>query len=257
MNILLKEVKEKHRLCAVFRGKNINLPNQVASLIEEHWKRSLSKEKNLFCGEVFCVESIKETENGDTTIFLTKSDYAHYLATIDRVVPEKWYCKSLYTSVILITRDRFLVFGKKAGNTSSPGQVECTGGGVSERCIETDGSISLLGNAKSEIEEEFYLDPNDKYHILESFLIRFIKTGGDFGTVGIFFEARTPLLKYEFERFFSAKKEKEISLGKKPEFEELVFIQQTEGDVRSFLRQENIKRNDYMEVVLKKMVELK
>lgn len=254
MHIHLKNI-EGNKIRAVFQNRNIVLPKLTVSQIEDHWKKSASAGKNLFRGEVFCVEDIQEEKNGNTTIFLTKSDYVHYLATIDKIISEKQYCKSLYTSILLTTKDNYLVFGKKAGSTSSPGQLECAGGGVSEKYIKTDGVISLLENTENELGEELYLNPKNIKHITEPLSPRFLKTGGDFGTVGVFFETQTSFVRSEFEEFFSVGREKEIALGKHPEFESVVFIERTKEGARSFLEQ-NMKINDYMKAVLEEIVKL-
>ena len=58
--------------------RKINLPFKLREDIEKFWNKAIKENPNLYNGQEYAVERVKETEK-NIEISVVKSDYAHYL----------------------------------------------------------------------------------------------------------------------------------------------------------------------------------
>jgi hypothetical protein len=249
MKVVLDKIG-KRKLSVVLKKRTSALPKNIVSKIERHWSDSISGKRKLFRGSVLCAVSIEKNKSS-IRINVAESDYAHYLATLDGILPKKYNCRSVYTSIILYTTDNFLVLGEMDSHNSVPGQIQCPGGGITMEDLE-NGFFDFKSNAVKELAEEFYLDANDPAQITY-FELKFLKTGGDINTIGIMFEARTNFTKNKFEEFFKKKRKEEIASRKNPEFKKLVFVYQSPAKIKHFLKNDPRSKNDYLHLLLKSL----
>ena len=237
----------------------IRMGNQAASLppemqhrIEQHWNAANTINSKLFRGPVLFVSDY-EVGNSFIKCTVSVSDYAHYLATFHKIIPRKFFCRSLYVSVIVLTSDNYLIFGQMGTHTSAPGQIQCIGGGVTDKHIRPDSGvdINIVAAAHEELKEELYLEANNPLHI-SSMRPAFFKMGGDLGTMGFIFEAHTPLPMSDVAKLYDLGVAQEIALGKTPEFCALIPIRNTSADIEEFLSTNTHSLSEHMKALFRK-----
>ena len=194
-----------------------------------------------------------EINSSSITCRVAMSDYAHYLATTQGAIPPANYCRSLFVSIVILTADNYMVFGKMSGQTSSPEKIQCAGGGVSDEHFNRGGEADALAAVMQELAEEMYIDAEDKTQV-SSLEPIFFKRGGEQEHTGIIYLAETFLTKGQLLKCFAQKSAKERSGGRLPEFRELVMVRKTAVDAEQFIKENQCSLADYMPSLIRELV---
>ena len=73
-----KIVKVEKPIILKFENRRIDLPIKLKENIENFWNNAIKENPNLYNGQDYVVEKVKETEE-NIEMLVVKSDYAHYL----------------------------------------------------------------------------------------------------------------------------------------------------------------------------------
>ena len=233
-----------------FTGQKTVLPPDVQSLVEAHWDQLLQSGRRYTRGDLFTIQDIIETDTG-LDVRVAETDYAHYLASMALAgVRESHACRVMHTSVLLQTSDDYLVFGEMAPHTSSPGRLQCVGGGITKDDLGPDGVFDVMRNAMTELIEEAGLDHTNPLHISDV-KWAYLKTGGPRNFVGALFVARTPLSLAQLQTHFEAFNDTLRQQNDEPELVRLWNIRNTPESVAQFLKTTTQQLDEYMPELLR------
>ncbi len=233
-----------------YNDKKIIFPEDVSIAIENHWNELISEGKTFKRGDVFTVVKNKE-ENGEVMVELMLSDYAHYLTTIHGIIKGEYMCRVVHSSVMIETKDNFLVFGQMNSNTALPGRIQCIGGGITREDLKEDGKfIDISRNASNEMEEEIGISSTDNSRI-ESFLPWAVVQSGPQKFLGVVYWVKLSIdleqLLSEYELF-----EKDIlEKGEKPELAKLIYVTKNEQNKENLLNKDGSPFAEYLPIIFK------
>ena len=151
------------------------LPSAYREAVNRHWQNLLNSGKRFFNGELFTIRNIESSENG-INIYVSLTDYAHFLYTIHKNNYEDNDCRVIYTSVLIETSDNKYAVGEMNEGTAFPFKLQFIGGGIDKGDINGN-IIDLEHNIRKEIFEELGIDVDDKT-VVKSFKPLYLKSGG-------------------------------------------------------------------------------
>jgi hypothetical protein len=231
----------------LYENTRLSLPKDYTDTIGRHWQKLIDFGRKLRRGDVYTI--VKKEENPESLrLFVQLTDYAHYMYTLDSNFSHPLACRVIHTALLIETSDRYLVFGEMAEQTSTPGRLQCVGGGIDQSDIKGD-RIDLTNNIVNEAEEEIGLDLNDNV-IVSSVSPKYLKSGGDSGFLAMIYSAQLSLTIEELELRFREHTEALKSTGRMPEFSAIASVKRVPDAVRAFLRDDKRPRVDYLEPLL-------
>lgn len=218
---------------------------ETSKKIEDYWNQ-LSSKGNFFRGDVFTITKIEKTAD-QLSLDMQLTDYAHYLYNASNEMIDSEKCIVIYSSALFITSDQFYVFGEMASHTSTPGRLQCAGGGIEKRDIKGN-TIDFLGNILREIKEEtgLQIDQNST----ENITLAYLKSGGDSGFYAMIYLVKTELTSKEFMKMFKDYQSQLQKHNQKPEFSELITLKKDLQTVKDFFSADKRERVDYLEPLL-------
>lgn len=238
-----------------FTYQEMILPGSIRDMVDKHWRELSLQNPSLFRGQLFTVSSWNVGNGTNVHIRVSASDYAHYLATLYAVIPRRFFCRSLHVSVIVSTIDNCLIFGRMGANTSTPGQIQCVGGGVTPDHLfpNSDCDVDIFSAVRKELAEELCTDVvMDESFI--SFVPYFLKYGGKLGNIGIFFKAEMPLSSNEIiDNHFDALRRSALQGEPPPEFSELIAVPTNEQNTEHFIYKYKHQLCEYIPSLLREM----
>jgi putative hydrolase of the HAD superfamily len=143
-----------------YTGKVKNLPEELQEKINNFWDKATQENPNLYNGEDYVVDEVIDDGN-QTTMKISKSNYAHYLYD-ERVGIEDEIYRSItpWSGILLLTNDNYWVCGQMDKTTSYPEGFQIPGGGFDKK--EFNGThIDLVQNLRRELKEEVNLNLDD------------------------------------------------------------------------------------------------
>ena len=214
-----KIVKVEKPIILKFENRRIDLPIKLKENIENFWNDAIKENPNLYNGQDYVVEKVKETEE-NIEMLVVKSDYAHYLYD-ERVgiQKEEYRCCSPWGGILLLTKDDYFVIGEMNSTTSVPYCLQISGGGIDIKDIE-NGVINIDLNIKRELKEELNLNLDDIDYKIE-FIEYPSKTRNAYGFLAI---GKINQTKDELTQHFKHYKEYLISNNLEVEFNKLIFL---------------------------------
>lgn len=232
-----------------YSGEGISLPEAIKGMINDYWRQLILKGKAFTRGDVFTIRSISETDRSiHIDLFLT--DYAHYIATINGILKNgSFLCKVIYSAVLIKTNDGYFALGQMGQQTSTPGRIQCPGGGITKEDLTRANTIDIARNAAIELFEETGLRTDSPDYSC-GLTPKYIKTGGDFDFIGIVFIAETSLSRNALYDLFSQHNKNLIKEGQSPELMDLIFIKDSPSDVAAFFEHNTCPTVDYLECLL-------
>lgn len=227
-----------------FENRKIKIPNKLKEDIEKFWNNAIKENPNLYNGQEYVVETVKETEK-EIEMLVVKSDYAHYLYD-ERVgiQEEKYRCCSPWGGILLLTKDEYFVIGEMNSTTSIPYGLQISGGGIDITDIE-NGVINIDSNIKRELKEELNLNLDDIDYKIE-FIEYPSKTRNAYGFIVI---GKLKQTKEELKQAFEQYKEYLIRNNLEIEFNKLIFLKK-QSAVKELDELPNYKR-PYLEDLIK------
>ena len=235
----------------IFIGQKVSLPNAICRKIDHHWTELGKSGKTLTRGDGFTITTVKEDEN-EIRMYLSSTDYAHYMATIDNILEKKYKCMVIYTAALVETVDNYIIIGEMASNTSTPGRLQFAGGGLDKGDLdEKYYKIDLYKNLKREIKEELGISIVNRDHV-KSTQVRFLVTGGAHDFYAIMFKIELNLNKNELTSLYNNHVEFLEKKGLTPEFQSLLFLKNDPNDIEAFVRDNPKPMVDY----LKKLIQI-
>ena len=214
-----KIVKVEKPIILKFENRRIDLPIKLKENIENFWNNAIKENPNLYNGQDYVVEKVKETEE-NIEMLVVKSDYAHYLYD-ERVgiQKEEYRCCSPWGGILLLTKDDYFVIGEMNSTTSVPYCLQISGGGIDIKDIE-NGVINIDLNIKRELKEELNLNLDDIDYKIE-FIEYPSKTRNAYGFLAI---GKINQTKDELTQHFKHYKEYLISNNLEVEFNKIIFL---------------------------------
>ena len=197
---MIKNIGRK-KLKMILQPGKIEFPVEIRQKIEEHWKKVIGENSNLWNGEIVCVTDYFETETELIGL------------------PDKYKCYNLFADSLLETQDGYYVIGELEENMSYPFCLQLPGGNVDLNDIN-DEKIDILHAIQREVLEELNVDIQDENQVIESnlkYLMHVLGKGNGYGVV-----AKTKLkmkakqMKEHYEQYLKYLKENnlEVEFGK-------------------------------------------
>lgn len=235
-----------------YSNQKVFLPKEVNEKIESHWNELISSGKSFRRGDVFTITEIKN-KGGELEIEIALTDYAHYLATINGIIEEKYFCRVVHSSVMIETLDGKLVFGEMGGNTALPGRVQCIGGGITREDLMADGTtIDIEKNAAKEMAEEVGLLVGDKEQV-QTFIPWAVVESGPQRFVGVVYWAKILMSLDQFLTYYS-KFEKELrEKGDSPELAGIISVEKNLENKEEWLAGLNKRIAEYLPIIFKNL----
>jgi N-acetylglucosamine-6-phosphate deacetylase len=190
---------------------------KLKAKLADWWHEWAVNRPNLFNGSMIACSSVEQIAEQEIKINWYRTNYAHYLQRSAHP-PVAEYARSLYCSVVFLSRSGSLVVGQMSSGTSVPLRHQLPGGNIEQ---PHDGILSLdhcAIEAAREFEEEIgiSIDPRN-------LRLWRVKVGGDFNDVGLIYAYRTGLADYEIEEAFSRHTLKIKSSGEDPELMKIIL----------------------------------
>lgn len=245
-----KIVKINKPIIIKFENREIKLPIELKRNIKKFWMDAIKDNPNLYNGQDYVVESIKETKE-NIEMIVVKSNYAHYLYD-ERVgiQKENYRCCSPWGGILLLTKDDYFVIGEMNNTTSIPYCLQISGGGIDISDIE-NGRINIDLNIRRELKEELNLNLDDIDYKLE-YIEYPSETRNAYGFLAI---GKINQTKDELKRYFEEYKEYLIKNDLEIEFNKLIFLKK-ENALQELDDLPNYKR-PYLRDLIKEAVKYK
>ncbi|MFI8684826.1 NUDIX hydrolase [Rossellomorea sp. NPDC077527] len=222
------------------------LPESLQQSIDSYWAALHSEGKEFLRGEVYSIKRMSETEN-ELQVTLHKTDYAHFLYSKNRNIPDSYKCRVIVANGVLVTKDNVFMLGEMNDWTSTPGRIQFVAGGIDEQDIHSS-RIDISATLKREVGEEVGIDLDDP-DVVSNIEPRYIV---NWGNIALVYIIRLQIASVEFmsryENFEQSLKEK----GMNPEFASIVQLPADRESVAEFLRRDRRPRSDFLKAVLEK-----
>lgn len=246
--IYIEEVPKKVNV--LLSNSTFEMPITLRSKHDSYWEDQKQKKPFLRNGEVFTITKVERSEE-ELNVFVARSDYKHYLYTINHADTEQ-PCKVIYTCASVITNDNYIVFGRMSEKTSTPGRLQFSGGGLDISDLE-GSRFNLEKNIGAELFEEMGIDI--KSSVTKSFFPRFIKQKGTYDFWAVMYELRVNLTANELKGLFKTHYNNLLEKGGNPEFEELLYVYLDKDNIKLFIKEQQSPMVDYLEPILLKYIE--
>ena len=245
----VKIIPLKKELVLSYADEDIDLSPETKKQIEAYWAQLAAEGKKFTRGDVFHITKITEDEKRMEINFCL-TDYAHYMATIGRKISsKKERCQVVYSCVLIKTKDDFWVVGEMADNTSTPGRLQCPGGGITKDDLVDKKIIDIKKNAALELFEEVGLKENEAQYNC-TLGAKYIKSGGDYDFIGVVFLAEVALTCDEVRKVFLNHNQELEKKGEQAELSDLVFIKNNKEKIENFFRKNTKPYVDYLPQLL-------
>lgn len=225
------------------------LPLNIRQKHQQFWNEQLEKNPDFRNGEVFTITNIYKSPD-ELQITVVKTDYKHFLYTI-RHEEKAFPCKVIFTCVAVITNDNYIAFGRMNKNTSTPGRLQFTGGGLDDSDLD-DSLFNLKKSIEKELLEEMGLSINSSY--TKYFRPIFVKRGGVNDFWAVVFELKLDLTADELQVILDKHNQNIMEKGEQPEFDEFLLVSLDKESVHSFIKNDISLKEEYLEPILKKYI---
>lgn len=232
-----------------YTGDPVQLTAARSKEIEDFWLE-VNHNRRFHRGEVFSVSSIVEQQDL-FTVQLSRTDYAHYLHTVRNSVFDQESCKVIFAAGLVETNDSKYIFGEMNSHTAYPGRLQCVGGGLSWE----DKIGNFFDSKKSvlrELSEELGITDSDQ---IKSCIPVFIKTGGTYDFIVVLYRIKLRFTAEELLLHYQRFIDHLLKEGEKPEFQNLIVLDNTLESIKSFFQTKERYCVDYVEPFLIKMAE--
>ncbi|MEG1254931.1 hypothetical protein [Clostridium sp.] len=232
--------KYDDRIAVYYTKNKISLPENYSSEVEKHWAQLKLQDEHFFRGDAYTITNIEINEN-KVNIFVSLTDYAHFLYTIHRkkfIVPD---CRVIHTSVLIETIDNKFAIGVMNTGTAAPNKLQLIGGGIDKNDIEGD-VFDLHHNIKKEIFEELGIDVADA-RIVKSLNPYVLKSGGEDNFLSAIFKMELLINEDELAQRLVHHNEVLILKGENPEIKSLIFIDISKKAVEKLVNEDSRYRD--------------
>lgn len=217
--------------------KRLELPDSYRLQVDRYWQ-NINRDERFFNGNVLTATRL-DLNGSPPTIQLAMTDYAHYLYAAQDCTRE-FNCNAVYCAAILLTSDQYLLLGRMASHTSSPGQIQCPGGGIEiGRGLKIDTRACCQREIVEEVGDAVWLDH-------QWFRPLCIKTEGDLATIGVIYALQLKSGVKDVLRMFSRHQAEIESSGDKPEFDSLLAVRFSVPSMKVFFEQQQARLVDYL-----------
>lgn len=214
------------------------LPSEVRNRINDHWKRKIYHNDQLYNGDIYSINNISLGEDS-VTIELCKSDYAHYVYTLDGKCEHDLSCRAIAVGALIKTSDNKLALGKMANHTSFPNVIQCPGG-----CIEFAdshlGIINPLRTLRRELLEEIGIDI-DGIEVARPYII----VRKNLSYIGLCYDFQLTITSQQLYDIFLRLTEKG-----KSELSDIIYIENNSNSIRNFCSSTDYRMVDYLKDLL-------
>jgi hypothetical protein len=201
----------------LYSSDPITLSQEHRSIVDSHWSEKTNTNGHLFNGPVV---SLGDITIGDIVkLQFNQTDYAHYLASESRILPDEACCRSLYVSALIETNDNQVAFAKMGELSFDPGRYQYIGGGIDKSHI-SGSSINLEKCIREELSEEIGIERNS-VSTLEPI---FLSMGLEKRKVSVIFHLKADLDTKGLYRCLNIHNAKLEQQGRVPEVEGFVFV---------------------------------
>jgi len=186
--------------------------------VSRAWRELRDSQGSLFDGPIASVVNLGRTCN-TTTIYWASTTYRYYAVRASQSY-HGTSAKSLYASVIVRTTEGAILFGKMAEHTASPNRWQLPGGTIAPpEQVATMKESYARQTALRELHEEvgLQLEPTD-------LRLWGIKSGGEFGDVGVFYITVMPFDVAHVREVFERHLFTESSAGRRSELVRLEAV---------------------------------
>ncbi len=222
--------------------QHLVLPDDYRRKVDAHWAQ-INAEGRFFNGPVL-VASHLTIDQAPPEIEVSATDYAHYLYAMSDAERE-FACRAVFSAAVVITRYNHLLAGRMAAHTSSPGQIQCAGGGVE---LASDGTLDPGECCLREMAEELGAGFLEHQQLFKPLCI---KTGGKLATVGLIyfflFDGDVDMA----QAHFRTHREGQLTQGEVPEFDTLLAVSLDPQSVAHFLHDYGSATVDYLATLLR------
>ena len=232
---------ENKKIQVVLKNEILELPSKLKEKINKNFENMKKTGANIWNGEVICVSKCN-IEDDEVEIICKKSNYAHYLYGERIGCPKGYECKNLSAGCLLETIDGYYIVGELDDNTSYPGMLQVTGGGIDKKDIVGE-NIEIEQTILREAREELNVDLSDEKNILYNKIsYMYVTEDNEQSGVQLFSKAKTKMTAKEirkyFESYYKYLKENNLEI----EFGKLHFLKK-EKAIEELKELNNPKRN--------------
>lgn len=252
-------VRKSAGLDVVYDGKTLVLPDSVVRSVEDYWTIRTSDNPSFRNGEVYHVYRVIE-ESDKTTLLTTKTDYAHYLWSINDPDAGIHACRVAFTAALVRTSDDQIVIGSMGAATSTPHRLQAPGGGLGAEDL-TPADDRVYGCTM-----QFSLEPNIMREVTEEIGVGGsaikcvtpwgVKSGGANGFFAAIYAVDLAVTADDVEHAHRSMSQAMRSAGGSPEFERLVFLPRTGAVARKILADCDAPQVDYLGDLIDQACEL-
>ncbi len=232
-----------------YTGDIVQLTANRSKEIEDFWLE-VNQQGRFHRGEVFTVFSIQEQPDL-YTVQLSRTDYAHYLHTVRNSIFDEESCKVIFAAGLVETSDSKFIFGEMNSHTAYPGRMQCVGGGLS-----WEDKVGNIFDSKQsvlrELSEELGITNSEQ---IESCAPVFIKTGGTYDFIVVLYHIKLRFTAEELLLHYQQFIDHLLTVEEKPEFQNLIVLDNTFEAINRFFQNENRYCVDYLEPFLVKTAE--
>jgi len=231
-----------------YSGEMVTLPPDIRQKVDAHWQKLMLANPNLFNGEAFTITSVHETPDA-INLTLDQTDYAHYLYSHQVRGLGEFAVRIIHSAALVFTADGKIVFGSMGRQTSRPGVIQCSGGGLDNDDI-TDGNVDIEHNTAKELREELGIDVHDSSQVAE-FGPAYLKEGGFADTMTVVYVAHLQMPNAEFLQKYDQFARQLRAQGEEPEFGELFCLSPDRKTIKGFVAKHQERFDEYMPILLK------
>lgn len=232
-----------------YTGNKITLPQEIQETVDKHWEDISAGNKHFFNGEIFTIESFEEA-NHELNIKISKTDFAHYIATRRKIITDnKYQCHVAYGTIVVKTSDDYFIMGETSADTAHPNRLQFIGGAIDNNDIAEDGrTIDITKNAVREMKEELGLEINGAE--LNPLFLKF--GGNNRNSIGVIFLINSELDSSEIKSLFNANNQRQAANGELVEMNDLTFLKADINAIDEFKKTNTKEIKSYMLDVLRR-----
>ncbi|SEN03516.1 NUDIX domain-containing protein [Lihuaxuella thermophila] len=248
MNQKVTILSAPKRIQVWVKDETVDLPLPIQEQIDHYWNTVNRDQERFTRGTIYTVSRM-ESNPDFLNVELVKTDYAHYLYTNRKSLPEAYACQVIYSAVMLVTQDEQVLIGEMGTDTAHPGRLQFPGGSVDPRDVYGN-RVDLRESVIRECREEIGFDLKNR-QLVGSFDPKYVKLGGPFRSIAVIYKANLRLTSRELQELYAKHVQSLLSAGETPEFTSLTFVSTDPEAVRKFCREDQREKVDYLEPVLR------
>lgn len=228
----------QHAIIIRISDEPLFLPSEIRDKVEDYWKQKICINDQLYNGVMYSINNISLADDS-VTIEMRKSDYAHYVYTLDGKCEQDLSCRTIAVGALIKTSDNKLALGKMANHTSFPNVIQCPGG-----CVDFAdshlGIINPLRTLRRELLEEIGID------IVGIEVARpYIIVRKNLSYIGLCYDIQLTITSQQLHDIFLRLTEKG-----KSELSDIIYIENNRHNIRNFCSSTNYCRVDYLKDLL-------